>query len=517
MNKAFNKVIKSHVLLTALTVVAVVLLASGVTYSLYQIENKNEKNQSIAVGDLNADISSITGAIILNDLYPESSSKITDDSKKYTFTLTNSGTFDIKYQVYLKDATDVLKASDKSYSSYKQLNKEYYEFINYKLDGSGAANLESIYENSKFTVLTGTLKAGETEDHYLQFFLDNKDTTVTGAPNDITGSVLSLDIYLDTYVADTITDNIIASASEELPNNNDDGVFKTLDDYGTSYYFRGNVNNNYVAFANYIWRIVRINGDGTMRIMFDGTYAHENGDASDDRVIRTNTEWNTEILDNKYSGYMYGTSSKSKEQAQSNLTNSNIKSILDEWYKENILNKGFNDYVADRIYCNDRSTSNEKNVWMNNDSALGFDNNVTAYGAFSRFNNADGTWKDVNTSSFTCPNVNDSFSTSLTKGNGNLNYPIGLLSFDELVAITSTNANTPNVNSYVFKGYAYWTMTPSHYNDGIYIYELDEAGAFNKASGDSKNAVVPVINLTSDYTSKMLGTGTIIDPYRVAE
>ena len=57
------------------------------------------------------------------------------------------------------------------------------------------------------------------------------------------------------------------------------------DAYGTSYYYRGNVTNNYVKFADKYWRIVRINGDGTVRVIYDGTSAHANGESSEDRQI----------------------------------------------------------------------------------------------------------------------------------------------------------------------------------------------------------------------------------------
>ena len=60
---------------------------------------------------------------------------------------------------------------------------------------------------------------------------------------------------------------------------------KAKDAYGDSYYYRGNVTNNYVKFAGFYWRIVRINGDGTVRVIYDGTSAHANGDASADRQI----------------------------------------------------------------------------------------------------------------------------------------------------------------------------------------------------------------------------------------
>ena len=55
------------------------------------------------------------------------------------------------------------------------------------------------------------------------------------------------------------------------------GIYSAKDDLGTSYYFRGNVTNNYVKFANKYWRIIRINGDGTIRMIYAGTSAHANG------------------------------------------------------------------------------------------------------------------------------------------------------------------------------------------------------------------------------------------------
>ncbi len=64
------------------------------------------------------------------------------------------------------------------------------------------------------------------------------------------------------------------------------GVFAMKDDYGMSYYYRGAVTNNYVKFANFYWRIIRINGDGSVRIRYDGTYGHANGDNNPDRFTK---------------------------------------------------------------------------------------------------------------------------------------------------------------------------------------------------------------------------------------
>ena len=99
---------------------------------------------------------------------------------------------------------------------------------------------------------------------------------------------------------------------------------KAKDAYGDSYYYRGNVTNNYVLFADKYWRIVRINGDGTVRVIYDGTSAHANGEASADRQIGTSA-FNSSYNDNAYVGYMYGkTGASTYADAHANTNNSTI-------------------------------------------------------------------------------------------------------------------------------------------------------------------------------------------------
>ena len=74
---------------------------------------------------------------------------------------------------------------------------------------------------------------------------------------------------------------------------------KAKDAYGDSFYYRGNVTNNYVKFAGFYWRIIRINGDGTVRVIYDGTSAHANGESNEDRQIGT-TAFNSSYNDNAY-------------------------------------------------------------------------------------------------------------------------------------------------------------------------------------------------------------------------
>jgi len=127
--------------------------------------------------------------------------------------------------------------------------------------------------------------------------------------------------------ADTILNNISSSESaltkvgDEVAVE-DEGLIKSFDDIGVSYYFRGNVVNNYVSFANLTWRIVRINGDGTVRLVLDGvtdsltTYYNEN---------RENFSYNK----------------------------SPMEDYLNSWYDLNLTE--YTNYIANTKFCNDIS------------------------------------------------------------------------------------------------------------------------------------------------------------------
>ncbi len=78
------------------------------------------------------------------------------------------------------------------------------------------------------------------------------------------------DLQVYTYTPDFTK----SACDDETCESHEKGIFETTDDDGISYYYRGSVENNYVYFANRYWRIIRINGDGTIRMIYDGTTAH---------------------------------------------------------------------------------------------------------------------------------------------------------------------------------------------------------------------------------------------------
>ncbi len=301
------------------------------------------------------------------------------------------------------------------------------------------------------------------------------------------------------------------------------GIYATQDDLGTSYYFRGAVDNNYVKFANFYWRIIRINGDGSIRMIYAGTSAHANGESEEDSYI-SKTRYNSSNNDNTYVGYMIGTAGATTyANTHSNTNNSTIKGVIDTWYKTNIEDKGYSTYVADAIYCNDRSTANDdatntmltkvNSSWTN--TGLGYGTNVTAYGGFKR-NFVD------HTPSLVCPNDNDKFTTDDTLGNGKLTYPVALITLDEIVYAGgytrdySTSSYITNTEFYLHtSSYWYWTLTPWAFAGGgsgvgyWYIVGYLSWGYVRNTSYSAR----PVLSLNSNAITG--GSGTMSDPFTV--
>ena len=121
-----------------------------------------------------------------------------------------------------------------------------------------------------------------------------------------------------------------SACDDEACESHEKGIYAMTTNEGTTYYYRGSVENNYLEFAGYYWRVIRINEDGSIRIIYDGTTPHKNGESSTDRQIGT-SQINTSNTRNEYVGYMY-----TLDEADGLGTSSTIKRANDEFY-ENYL------------------------------------------------------------------------------------------------------------------------------------------------------------------------------------
>ena len=263
-----------------------------------------------------------------------------------------------------------------------------------------------------------------------------------------------------------------------------------------TYYFRGAVENNYVQFAGFYWRIIRINEDGSVRLIYQGTTPDATGSAA--TIGRS--MFNQAPNDNAYVGYMYGAiRSSSYNATHANTNDSTIKGIIDTWYEENLLDD-YAIYLADSGFCGDRS------IYNGQGTGLGYGINQTYYGVRNRLSTNK-------TPQFACPQSNDLYTTSSSdKGNKSLDYPIGLITADE-VAYAGGVDGEMNTSYYLYTGYDYWTMSPGYFHGSVANeWRVAPDGYLANSVVRNSGGSRPVINLVSGIEITG-GDGTIGNEY----
>ena len=587
------------------------LLGVGISYAWWRLSFVQDKANTAVSKCLKLELANQSNEINLTNMYP-----ISDEEGRaltpFTFTLKNTCSMSAKYTLNL----EMLEGTT--------LNSNYLAvLVNNKdiklLSSYNTATTVVKGSTESRTLDTGTLAPNGSKDYSISLWMDKSVTLSDDAQN----KVFKSKVVVDAVATETAMDKIIASVDTtgNCPTINSDGtvnvakveatdgyVCSASDAYGTSYYYRGNVTNNYVKFADKYWRIIRINGDGTVRVIYDGTSAHANGESSTDRQIGTsafNNYWKKDNVqettnspvwgDNAGVGYMYGnrdaiveateyyastsftntntyyiakeytydattdrftlkdpiavlgsamtsdyvgyytfgstsaTSSNSyvykifgvtagdskasvkygyvrygtssKEVAQTNTNDSTIKTYLDNWYKTNISGTENEQYLADNIFCNDRSFSSSN-------SGTGAGVSKTYYNWYN--------WH-ASKSNLKCPQRNDAFTVSdTTNGNGALTYPIGLITTDEAVLAGGSSSNS---GYYLYSGSWYWASSPDiFYGGGARVRGVRSNG--NADSHDDyfivsfDGGVRPVFNLKAEIL--LQGSGTVTDPYRIS-
>ena len=290
----------------------------------------------------------------------------------------------------------------------------------------------------------------------------------------------------------------------------------TEDDYGTSYYFRGAVKNNYVQFANKCWRIVRVNGDGSIKLVLhnDNTSSSSSPCAASNNSTTAafarysgstyNTAFNSSYNDNAYVGFMYGTAGSSDyASTHANTNKSDILKNLETWYNNNL--KTYESKLADTIWCNDKSTVS---------GGLGYGTNATDYGAYNRL-------ASTKQPTLKCPNDNNGGKLSkftvddTTNGNGNLTYKIGLLTADE-IAFAGSIAYTYNRSTYLQENTGttwWWSLSPGRFVGGYARVWVVGSGSLGYDVVGYDFGLRPAISLVS--STNVTGNGTSDNPYVV--
>ena len=334
----------------------------------------------------------------------------------------------------------------------------------------------------------------------------------------------------------TLTSTDFATVTTE----NDKGMYKAPDDLGTSYYFRGAVDNNWVKYGKYTkdmyncnngtisatdtgnsctkiassgddiyWRIIRINGDGSIRMIYSGVKAP----TESTKVIKTEdtslgvTVFNANTDSSEYVGYMY-----TLGQQHGTSKSSDIKTYLDNWYANYTdLNKT-GTKITDQIYCNDRTASTSDVAYSTTDYTTLTSWNSTGtnyyYGANGRV------WNNPVSPDYKCPVVSDKFTTTTAKGNGKLSYPVGLITADE-ITFAGLPAGKTNNSFYLHTRAYYWAGSPFGFfgsrSDGFIVFD---DGYLDNDYVNNFFGVRGVVSLSSE--ANLIGDGTWNNVYEVA-
>ena len=247
-------------------------------------------------------------------------------------------------------------------------------------------------------------------------------------------------------------------------NTSDEGGLYKSTDTNTgkpTYYFRGNVENNYVSFAGFMWRIVRINEDKTVRlIMQDGINSNA--------TLRFNTTHNNYL--NMY------------------YSNSEAKTTLEDWYSNNIGKNNLLDrYVASGSYYCEAAKSKLVTSWTSGNASMIVHDNY----------NPD----------FKCSNDGN--------GKGLVNAKIGLITYDEIIYAGGYYYKT-NDSYYLYNKNFFWMMSPAGFDSSdAQVWHIDNSGRIYAYVTNSMLTLRPIINLKAD-TVISIGTGTSSDPYVIA-
>ncbi len=276
------------------------------------------------------------------------------------------------------------------------------------------------------------------------------------------------------------------------------GLYEGTENDETIYYFRGDVDDNWVSFAGFYWRIIRTNSDDSIRMIYNGTNTATTGSGTQ---ISLNGSTTTYAFNSSYNASYYVGLKYSNSQ-HGTTTNSSIMTTLNTWFSNNLTS--YASYLTSGTgFCNDREMANDSS-WSATPSSDIF------YAGYERLVSNKIPTLD-------CSNNNDKFTTSGTgTGNGTLSNPIGLITADE-VAMAGAVYRTTNYGYYLYTNSIYWTMSPSYfnsYNSRANVFRVYSSGSLNNDNSlYNMGGIRPVINLKADVI--LTGSGTTSDPYEV--
>ena len=512
-----DKYPKNYLLLMAVSVFCLIAIVFSSSYAYFKARIVNNTNPFELIGGtikLLLNENSISGDKLLPIL--DSQKDTNAQIKNFTVKRTDDSNIDVCYNVYLviESISDNIKNS--KYMKYELTNGSStttgnFSTVTYK-DGKAIILLAQ----NKYLSDTNTTGDAYSLKVWLSYDGSVDQTSLLGgnfsahiyaqgnSGNTCPGSIETKYTLYDKLLSDKSTrPGARTDFSTVLTNDNTKTLYTGTENGTTVYYFAGNATDNWVKFGknasnqDLYWRIIRTNSDGSVRLLYHGTST-----TATDAVINASTAFNSSYNNIASVSYMYG-SLGGILNARENTTNSTIKTIIDNWYKDN-LNTNYGKYLSTTaVYCNDRSTSDNYE-----------------FGAYTRL--------DTNkTPTYDCATTEDKFTVDTSTGNGKLTYPIALMTADEVAfagGVDATNAetwyyyNSANGSS---TGSTWWWLLSPHFWDDRYafVFGVDGSSSPGRLASyrvGSTYGVRPAISLKS-CVKYSTGNGSASDPYTIKE
>ena len=535
---------KQRIIISITGIVLVSLILIGLTYGYYLTKikgNTNSKSISVVTANLLLEYADVNDELITDSAVEPGK------SWTKTFVATNKGNKTLTYGVALENVVNQFERKDDIVYTLdcKQYSKTGFSIdkTNKTVTGTISGTCNGVSDETTFPTIGTILVENDIADDKAQVYtlvVTYKETntdqsvdmnktfsakanivdpnnfkpygtnTLATAIIDSAKTAASSSVATRTTLGSTVTEfTSISGANEHVLNN-------APDDYGDSYYFRGNIVDNFVNYAGMCWRIVRIEGDGSVKLILaselscsDTNVTTSSGYATDGTAGLQGTELSVHY---GYKKVIVGNTTYIIDDYISSMadTTGNARTKLNDWLKTKITKESDKELLKNEDWCiGDRTSAYDTSTFelkTEKVEELIDKRNDFGYSAIKRiFNTKVPTLKcDGN---------------KKTDGEIDVNK-IGMLSIDEVAFAGSSQLFTENSTYYLNKNATsntWWTFSLANYSApsacvlsfGVFIN-----GSNGFSSVNNNNNLRPVVTLISG-TEISGGNGTVNNAYVV--
>ena len=547
MEKNKKQVAKISVFITSIFIIFI-----SISYAFINLTLQGTKRQVIQAGTLSLRLEEYS-EITITDALPMYDEVGMIQEEAYDFELINDSSYDTNYQIIMAPVeTGTLALSD----------------IRYGLVKDGVTKIDYLSNLEDYIIDEGTITGGDSYSYTMRLWIRYDLEEITQiqtkfmsfrmnlkASQEVEESEVNLKEVLSTkaQTPTTVMFNYTSEGVDPMDVANieaTNGVYVLDDDDGESYFYRG-IADNLVQFGNYgsdyyvyayggyefvtlaackaynsscaesnktlkyqagtpmYWRVVRINGDDTIRMIYSGTTPDASGVDTAVGFSRYSTGYNSDGS----TAYTVGRNSSE--------TNSMAKDAVDAWYSSAFSGTVYENDIVTGKFCSDSSGYEKLSTYISTFAA------GSGMYVFNSFKNNYGNIIQTKDSSpsFKCPETTASYG-------GSYNLKAGLLTLDELTAAGGQAIN--NTSYYLYdgtvdesNGIGFWTMTPTGYTtDSLTRAIVNESNPLVATSYNSGYLVYgqlvttdllirPVINLRADIRFVGRTDGSVLTPYEV--